>query len=439
LLHAADTGDLPAMMKFDCPHCGQQLIHQEDVAGREGWCRFCKCILVMPHPGQPAVRSVLTLQQQFAQLERMFRFAAGIVDEHRQLQSSLANGQQGLAHAIQSRADAERSAEALREEMGRKKTTQAQLETECHRLAGQLDQTMSERAAYQSASEVRMAQVKLELKAQEDRDGLMLSRVKLIEEELNRAEQGAKESFDERDSLLRSIDALRTKLAQAQATEAALNVRVAQADDRERALETELQESKRTAAESRSLLEAQCKQLTDLYTEEHGKRTDAETRKDDAQRLAECIPILEDELADTRTALEAAEERNDSLAEQCSTLDKTLKETQQPRDLSQEGLDLEQQRLSEENAHYRDVLQKVEQDLAEIEAKRQANEASLKKQIDEKEVELWRETSLRVQAELSTETSKKQLAAAEENLKLLRESTESLRSEIGMVTRAKAV
>jgi len=434
------------MMKFDCPHCGQQLVHQEEVAGREGWCRFCKCILVMPRPGEKAVCQTLTLQDQFAQLERMFRFAAGIVDEHRQLQAGLTNGKQGLAHAIQSRADAERSADALRQEMGRNKTTQAQLEAECKRLAGQLDRTMSERVAYQSESEERMAQVKLELKAHEDRDGVFLDRVMVIEEELNRAEQGAKESFDERDALLRSIDALRTQLTQAQATEAALNVRVTQADDRERALETQLQELKRTTNDSRSLLESQCKQLTDLYTEEHGKRTDAEVQIEDAQRLAESIPVLEDELADARTALEAAEERNDSLAEQCNALNESMVETQQPSVKSHEGLDQERQQLCDEVTRYRDVLQKVEQDLTEIEAKQKENETLFRKQLDDKEVELWRETKLRVQAELSSETSEKELAAskaalaaAEENLKLLRESTESLRTEIGMVARAKAV
>lgn len=438
------------MMKFDCPHCGELLVHSEAVAGREGWCRFCKCILVMPQPGEKAVQQRLTLQEQFAQLERMFRFAAGIVDEHRQLQATLTNGKQGLANAIRSRAEAERAADALRKELECNHTVKAQLEAECKRLADALERSMSEHTAYQTESEKRLAQVKLELKTHENRDGLLLDRVLAIEEDINRAERIAKESLDEisneRDQLAQSLRGIRTELAAAREAETALKARIDAADQRERAAQAELLASKAEWEEQRQELEQECKRLTSLYAGEVRRRNEAEEAAADARNGSADVSRLEHELAEARAALKAAEERHDALAEQCSELSRALEDAQKQEPETPGHWEAERQELLDQVEHYRTVLQKVEDDLSAIDAKRQKNEASLRAQLDEKQVELQRESTARINAERAQETAAKELAAskaalasAEENLKLLRESTASLKAEIDTVLHAKAV
>jgi len=437
------------MMKFDCPHCGQQLVHSEDVAGREGWCRFCKCILVMPQPGQSAVRQTLTLQQQFAQLERMFRFAAGIVDEHRQLQASLVNGNPGLAKAIQSKTEAERAVDQLRKELGRNQLSKTQLETECKRLADALEKTMSDHTAYQTESEKRLAQVKMELKAHENRDGQLLTRVLAIEEDINRAERIAKESFDEieqeRDQLANSLKSVREELDAAREAETALRARINEADGRESSIHAESLASRADWDAKREELERECKRLTSLYAGEVRRRNEAEEIAAAAKKAVEKVEALETELDETLAALRAAEDRHYALADECASLKQALESAQDDQSPNADWA-AERKELQDEVEHYRSVLQKVENDLAEIDTKRQESEAKLQAQLDEKEVELLRETTNRIKQEQLYEKTLKELeaskaarASAEENLKLLRESTKSLKAEIDTVLHAKAV
>jgi len=437
------------MMKFDCPHCGQQLVHQEEVAGREGWCRFCKCILVMPQPGQLAIRPTLTLQQQFAQLERMFRFAAGIVDEHRQLQAGLVDGDQSLAQEIRMRTEAERYAESLRSELARTQVAQEQLDIECKRLSEQLARNNSEHAACLSESQTRLAAAQNQLHSEEKRDGALLGRVLAIEEDINRAERVAKESFDDyahdREVLERSLKSARSELEAAREAESALKERIEEADARESALYAELAEQKAATEDSRKQFDVECERLTSLYNAELSQRTDAEDRLTDALRSSEKIPSLERELAEAHASLASANARHDALSERFAVLEQSLDEAQHRHSDSHEGWEEQRQKLRDEVDHYRSVLQKVEHDLAAIDSKRQTNESKLKTKIDEKQLELLRETTARVRAERLHESvsreladSKAALASAEEHLDLLRQSTDSLKSEIGSAFQAKA-
>ncbi len=432
------------MMKFDCPHCGQQLVHQEEVAGREGWCRFCKGIIVMPQPGQPSSLPNLSPDQRFAQLVRMFRFAATIVDEHRQLQASLRNGEQALAQEIRMRNEAQRSAEMLRHELTRTMAMQSEKEAEYKRVTSELEASKSEHAAFMTETEKRLAQAKNELQKSENRDDVLLGRVLAIEQDINRAERIAKESFDDecrkREELERTLRSTRTALAEAEEAEAALKVKVEEADARTTSLEAELAETRSAKDDLQLQFDEECKRLTTLYTAERDQRSQLEQSATESGENSERVSALETELAEARAALESAHERHDAQAERIADLEQSLQQAEERNNKAHEEWEEQRRQLSDEVDHYRKVLQKVDQDLEEIETKRQTNEAKLQSQLDEKRLELLRETTQRVKSQrLHDEASKElaaskiALAAAEDNLRLLKNSTNSLREELGTV------
>ncbi len=529
------------MMKFDCPHCGQQLVHQEEVAGREGWCRFCKGIIVMPQPGGPCTIPNLSPEQRFAQLTRMFRFAAGVVDEHRQLQAGLRNGEQALAHEIQLRTEAQRMVETLQHELTRTRAARTELDVAYKRLNGQLTESKSEHAAFLTETEKRLVRANNEIQANESRDGVLLERVLAIEQDIDRAEEIAKQAFDElsreRDAFERTLSGVRTELSEARAAESALKASIEEAEAREKALLDEMAASKRSYEESREQLEEECKRLTTLYNGELEHRSESAGETAEARLAVERVAALEAELAAMREAMDVAatqhneaqehsdqlrtelseareseatlktsieeaearekalldelaeskrsyEESREQLEEECKRLttlyntelekrEESGGETEETRLASERVSALEDElaaireemdiadaqhkeaeaswellraELCDQVEHYRDVLQKVEEDLAAIESMRASNESRLQSQIDEKRVELLREGMRRDKSERALQSlqreldaSKIALAAAEENLRELRDSTESLKSEIGTAFRAKVV
>ncbi len=438
------------MMKFDCPHCGQQLVHQEEVAGREGWCRFCKGVIVMPQPGQASVIPNLSPDQRFAQLVRMFRFAATIVDEHRQLQASLRNGEQALAQEIRMRNEAQRSAEMLRHELTRTMAMQSEKEAAYKRLSSELETSKSEHVAFMTASAKRLAQAKKELEASGTRDDALLGRVLAVEQDIDRAERVAKESIDDecrkREELERSLKSTHTALAEAKEAEAAMKARIEEADSRTTSLEAELAEANSAREELQLQFDEECKRLTTLYTNERNQRTELEESLADSGEPSEGVAALERELAEARAALESAKSQHDAQANRIAELEQSLERAEERNNKAHQEWENQRQQLSDEVDHYRQVLQKVDQDLEDIESKRQTNESTLQSQLDEKRLELLRETTARVKSqrlhdEVSKElaASKLALEAAEDNLRLLKHSTESLKQELGTVLPSKAV
>ncbi len=41
------------MIDFNCPHCGNHFRVSDDLAGRSGWCKVCKGLLMVPRAGEP--------------------------------------------------------------------------------------------------------------------------------------------------------------------------------------------------------------------------------------------------------------------------------------------------------------------------------------------------------------------------------------------------
>lgn len=70
------------MIAFDCPNCDNHLRVGDELAGREGWCRQCKSILVVPQAtGVPA--RILEGNEKYSAVERLFRAAASKAESYR--------------------------------------------------------------------------------------------------------------------------------------------------------------------------------------------------------------------------------------------------------------------------------------------------------------------------------------------------------------------
>jgi hypothetical protein len=74
------------MLRFDCPHCGNHLRLEDEYAGRDGWCRACKGMIVAPMPGhQSAGVEGLPLAVRYSRLYHLFKFAAAKADNYKLL------------------------------------------------------------------------------------------------------------------------------------------------------------------------------------------------------------------------------------------------------------------------------------------------------------------------------------------------------------------
>lgn len=97
------------MIEFKCQHCGKGLHLNDSYAGRDGWCRVCKRMVIVPGAG-PVVRvEDLPPEEGYERLQRLLQYAATKADKYkvhlaRQVkeQEHLARLEEALAQARQS-------------------------------------------------------------------------------------------------------------------------------------------------------------------------------------------------------------------------------------------------------------------------------------------------------------------------------------------------
>ncbi|MCF6285722.1 MAG: hypothetical protein L3K26_11080 [Candidatus Hydrogenedentes bacterium] len=69
------------MIEFNCEHCGKALHLADHYAGRDGWCRVCKQMVIVPRDGRsPRVRE-LSKEEGFERLQRLLQYAATKADK----------------------------------------------------------------------------------------------------------------------------------------------------------------------------------------------------------------------------------------------------------------------------------------------------------------------------------------------------------------------
>src|SRR5690606_32621270 len=89
------------MLHFDCPHCGNHLHLEDEFAGRDGWCRACKGMIVAPAPGEASVGiEALPLEVRYHRLYQLFRFAATKADNYKLLLGRLRNQRDALTQEL---------------------------------------------------------------------------------------------------------------------------------------------------------------------------------------------------------------------------------------------------------------------------------------------------------------------------------------------------
>ena len=69
------------MIEFKCQHCGKGLHLNDSYAGRDGWCRVCKRMVIVPGGGPVARVEELPPEEGYERLQRLLQYAATKADK----------------------------------------------------------------------------------------------------------------------------------------------------------------------------------------------------------------------------------------------------------------------------------------------------------------------------------------------------------------------
>ena len=72
------------MIEFKCQHCGKGLHLNDTYAGRDGWCRVCKRMVIVPGGDGPVQRvEDLPPEEGYERLQRLLQYAATKADKYK--------------------------------------------------------------------------------------------------------------------------------------------------------------------------------------------------------------------------------------------------------------------------------------------------------------------------------------------------------------------
>jgi len=69
------------MIEFNCEHCGKELHLADNYAGRDGWCRVCKRMVIVPANGKTQHVDELPTAEGYERLQRLLQYAATKADK----------------------------------------------------------------------------------------------------------------------------------------------------------------------------------------------------------------------------------------------------------------------------------------------------------------------------------------------------------------------
>ncbi len=71
-----------AVIEFECPHCGNEFRVPDESAGRDGWCRVCKRMVIVPNPDGSGMQwDDLSAEERVIRLDKLLQFAATKADK----------------------------------------------------------------------------------------------------------------------------------------------------------------------------------------------------------------------------------------------------------------------------------------------------------------------------------------------------------------------
>lgn len=85
------------MIEFKCQHCGKALHLNDTYAGRDGWCRVCKRMVIVPDGGVVVRVEDLPPEEGYERLQRLLQYAATKADK---LKLHLANEAQEESRSV---------------------------------------------------------------------------------------------------------------------------------------------------------------------------------------------------------------------------------------------------------------------------------------------------------------------------------------------------
>ena len=74
------------MIRFNCPHCGNEFAVRDTYAGRDGWCRVCKELVLVPtEEGKGPHLDDLPAEERVSRLRAKLKYAATQADTYKQI------------------------------------------------------------------------------------------------------------------------------------------------------------------------------------------------------------------------------------------------------------------------------------------------------------------------------------------------------------------
>lgn len=113
------------MIEFKCPHCGKALHLRDEYAGRDGWCRVCRKMVIVPGSGEVARVEDLPPEIGYPRLQRLLQYAAGKAEDARALRLEYDREKRRLEDI---EAEMKHARDALAAEVRRAETVRAQLD-----------------------------------------------------------------------------------------------------------------------------------------------------------------------------------------------------------------------------------------------------------------------------------------------------------------------
>jgi chromosome segregation ATPase len=121
------------MIELNCQHCGALLRMDDSFAGRDGWCRECKQMVIIPS-GQHVIRvEDLPPGEAIGRLQHLLSYAARKADQHKQYISE-------KAAEDESRARLEAKVLEAREALAEEQRRAAELSAELDRVKAELQE-----------------------------------------------------------------------------------------------------------------------------------------------------------------------------------------------------------------------------------------------------------------------------------------------------------
>ncbi|MBI2425865.1 MAG: hypothetical protein HYV27_23775 [Candidatus Hydrogenedentes bacterium] len=130
------------MIEFHCQHCGTRLRLEDEFAGRDGWCRVCKRMVIVPTGGRPARVEDLPPAEGYIRLQQLLAYAATKADKYKLY---IAQEKQERNRLIAK----EQELEAVQAELQAVRVRVAELSARCEEAAAGNEQRMQSLEGYE--------------------------------------------------------------------------------------------------------------------------------------------------------------------------------------------------------------------------------------------------------------------------------------------------